>query len=227
MTGQVTFDSHVLHLVSVAARLVNHLTPGHDGGRIVGTPGAAQRRAAAAGALGGEGRPVPAVSAAEADALTSAAADMRRVFESSAAGDLAAAALVVNELMARTGARPQLDPLPGGSTPTHMLLASIATEAGSMRVIPTGKQSTGSREELGGWHVHFHGTDDTLATGWTAGCATALALAIGSDLAGRLGICEAQRCDRVYVDTSRNSSKRFCSLACQNRTKAAAHRARR
>jgi hypothetical protein len=115
-------------------------------------------------------------------------------------------------LMARAGARPQLDPLPGGS---------------SLRVIPTGKQSKASREELGGWHVHFRGADDTLATGWIAGCATALALAIGSELAGRLGICEAQRCDRVYVDTSRNSSKRFCSLACQNRTKAAAHRARR
>ena len=90
----------------------------------------------------------------------------------------------------------------------------------------------GARPQLdplpdGGWHVHFHGADDTLATGWIAGCATALALAMGSDLAGRLGVCAAERCQRVYVDLSRNSSKRFCSLACQNRTKAAAHRARR
>jgi hypothetical protein len=41
----------------------------------------------------------------------------------------------------------------------------------------------------GGWHVHFHGADDTLATGSIAGCATALAPAMGSDMAGRLGAC--------------------------------------
>ncbi|MFC6935784.1 CGNR zinc finger domain-containing protein [Actinomadura yumaensis] len=33
-------------------------------------------------------------------------------------------------------------------------------------------------------------------------------------------------CDRVYVDTSRNGTRRFCSTACQNRVKTAAFRAR-
>jgi predicted RNA-binding Zn ribbon-like protein len=91
-------------------------------------------------------------------------------------------------------------------------------------------RETGARPQLdpstSGWSMHFHGSDDTLATGWAAGCAVALALAIGSDLAGRLGVCQADRCDRVYVDRSRNGAKRFCSTACQNRTKAAAFRAR-
>ncbi|WP_346012449.1 CGNR zinc finger domain-containing protein [Streptomyces sp. SID3343] len=77
------------------------------------------------------------------------------------------------------------------------------------------------------WQVHFHGTDDSLAVGWSAGCATALALAIGSDLAGRLGVCRAPRCDRVYVDGSRNAVRQFCSTACQSRVKAAAFRARK
>ena len=99
---------------------------------------------------------------------------------------------MLNALLKRTGARPQLDPL-----------------------------------DAGGWHVHFHGSTDALATGWAAGCATGLALAIGSDLAGRLGVCEAERCDRVYVDTSKNSTRRFCSTTCQNRTKTAAFRQRR
>jgi predicted RNA-binding Zn ribbon-like protein len=90
----------------------------------------------------------------------------------------------------------------------------------------------GARPQLdpqpeGGWQVHFHGSDDTLATGWAAGCATGLALALGSDLAGRMGMCDADRCDRVYVDTSKNGSRRFCSISCQNRTKAAAHRSRK
>ena len=91
--------------------------------------------------------------------------------------------------------------------------------------------ATGARPQLdplaaGGYHVHFHGSTDGLATGWAAGCATGLALAIGTDLAGRLGVCEAERCDRVYVDTSKNAKRRFCSTACQNRTKAAAFRLR-
>ncbi|WP_327287694.1 CGNR zinc finger domain-containing protein [Streptomyces sp. NBC_01198] len=93
-------------------------------------------------------------------------------------------------------------------------------------------RDTGARPQLDytagePWQVHFHGSDDTLAVGWSAGCATALALAVGSDLAGRLGVCEAPKCDRVYVDTSRNAARQFCSTACQSRVKAAAHRARR
>lgn len=78
----------------------------------------------------------------------------------------------------------------------------------------------------GGWTLHFHASDPSLVIGWSAGIAVGLAMAIGSDLAGRLGVCAAEPCDRVYVDTSRNSGRRFCSTRCQNRMKAAAHRAR-
>lgn len=78
----------------------------------------------------------------------------------------------------------------------------------------------------GGWTLHFHARDPGLVRGWSAGIAAGLALAIGSDLAGRLGVCAAEPCDRVYVDTSRNVGRRFCSTRCQNRVKAAAHRAR-
>ena len=77
------------------------------------------------------------------------------------------------------------------------------------------------------WHLHFHGADDSLVTGWAAGCATGLAIVLGSDLHGRLGVCTADRCDRVFVDISKNGTRRFCSTACQNRMKAAAFRARR
>jgi predicted RNA-binding Zn ribbon-like protein len=77
------------------------------------------------------------------------------------------------------------------------------------------------------WHLHFHGATDSLTTGWMAGCATGLAVVLGSDLYGRLGVCTAERCDRVYIDTSKNGTRRFCSTACQNRVKAAAFRARR
>jgi predicted RNA-binding Zn ribbon-like protein len=65
-----------------------------------------------------------------------------------------------------------------------------------------------------------------LSRGWAAGCAIGLAFVIGGELYDRLGVCTAPHCDRVYVDTSRNGSKRFCSTACQNRVKAAAFRER-
>ena len=92
-------------------------------------------------------------------------------------------------------------------------------------------RETGARPQLDRrpgepWTVHFHGSDDTYGVGWTAGCATALALAVGSELAGRLGVCRAPHCDRVYVDASKNSVRQFCSSACQSRVKAAAFRAR-
>ena len=187
----MTFDSHLLNLVDVAARLVNGLTPGLDRGHAVAIPRGENRQGAVALALGGNGRRTPDVTTRQATALAAHAAQMRKVFEAVEGGDLTEAARVLNKLLDATGARPQLDPL-----------------------------------ATGGYHVHFHGSTDGLATGWAAGCATGLALAIGTDLAGRLGVCEAERCDRVYVDTSKNANRRFCSTACQNRTKAAAFRQR-
>ncbi|MEV5831278.1 CGNR zinc finger domain-containing protein [Spirillospora sp. NPDC052242] len=76
------------------------------------------------------------------------------------------------------------------------------------------------------WHVHFHGDGGTLTAEWAAPCATGLAIVLGGDFRDRLGVCTAPRCDRVYVDTSRNGTRRFCSTACQNRVKTAAFRAR-
>ncbi|WP_370022181.1 CGNR zinc finger domain-containing protein [Planotetraspora sp. GP83] len=76
------------------------------------------------------------------------------------------------------------------------------------------------------WHLHFHGTGGTLAGNWAASCATGLAIVMGSELHDRLGVCTAPHCDRVYVDISRNGTRRFCSTACQNRVKTAAFRAR-
>lgn len=184
------FDSHVLALLSVTVKLVNRLTPGHDGGREVVVPTGDELVAEVAASLARGGRR-PAVSVADARALSATAAESRAVFLAVAAGHEDAAAAKVNALLAATGARPRLDAIPGE-----------------------------------GWSLHFHGPDDSLAVGWSAGIAAGLALALGSGLAGRLGVCAADGCDRVYVDTSKNSGRRFCSTRCQSRMKAAAHRAR-
>jgi predicted RNA-binding Zn ribbon-like protein len=42
----------------------------------------------------------------------------------------------------------------------------------------------------------------------------------------RLGICDAAPCTNVYVDTSPNASRRYCSDRCSSRANVAAFRAR-
>ena len=81
-----------------------------------------------------------------------------------------------------------------------------------------------TREIGAPWHLHFGSPDD--ATGWLAEFATAVAMLLGSDEAARVRRCEAARCDDLFLDATRNGNQRFCSTACQNRAKVAAHRAR-
>ena len=42
----------------------------------------------------------------------------------------------------------------------------------------------------------------------------------------RLGVCSADRCTHVFVDTSPNRSRRYCSDRCSSRANVAAYRAR-
>ncbi|BCJ39350.1 hypothetical protein GCM10010168_64020 [Actinoplanes ianthinogenes] len=72
----------------------------------------------------------------------------------------------------------------------------------------------------------FHRPDATLVDAWAADMGTALAMVIGVGQAARLGACQAGRCSLVFFDTTRNASRRFCDLSCQNRAKASAYRAR-
>jgi CGNR zinc finger len=82
------------------------------------------------------------------------------------------------------------------------------------------------RHEGAPWHLHFAGPEASEATGWLAEFATAVAMLLGSDEVERLRRCEAIRCDDLFLDATRSRTQRFCSTACQNRTKVAAHRAR-
>jgi predicted RNA-binding Zn ribbon-like protein len=93
-------------------------------------------------------------------------------------------------------------------------------------LIRTGARPELERHDGQSWHLHFHAADNSLPNGWAAGCATGLAVVLGGSGADRLGVCTAPGCDRVYVDTSRNGTRRYCSTSCQNRVKTAAFRAR-
>ena len=90
----------------------------------------------------------------------------------------------------------------------------------------TGAVPVLARHEGRPWHLHFHAVDAGWARSWAASMSTALAVVVGNPAHDRLGVCSAPACDRVFVDVSRNGTRRFCSTACQNRVKAAAFRAR-
>ncbi|HSK92233.1 MAG TPA: CGNR zinc finger domain-containing protein [Euzebyales bacterium] len=107
------------------------------------------------------------------------------------ADDTADAVAIVNDLLVRSGALPQI---------------------------------SGHDDE--DWHLHYYpagtGLVDRLAVTAAMGLATVLCTAGGR----RLGRCGGTACADVYVDTSRNNRRRFCSDGCANRSHVAAHRAR-
>ncbi|GII57590.1 hypothetical protein Pth03_59790 [Planotetraspora thailandica] len=72
----------------------------------------------------------------------------------------------------------------------------------------------------------FHAVGQKPVDSYVADMATSIAMIIGAGRAARLGRCSAAACDRVFYDASRNASRRFCDLSCQNRAKATAYRAR-
>lgn len=73
----------------------------------------------------------------------------------------------------------------------------------------------------------FHQPGASLVDAWAADIGTALAMVIGVGQGVRLRSCEADGCSLVFFDVTRNASRRFCGLSCQNRAKASAYRARR
>jgi len=152
-------------------------------------------------------------------------------------GEAACAAVTTALRTGQTSARPvtSADAALLADTATRLRAVFDAVEADEVdtaaTLVNTMLAETGARPQLDRhdgepWHLHFHSKADSLAQGWAAGCATGLAVVLGTDMYKRLGVCTAPRCDRVYVDVSRNGTRRFCSTACQNRVKAAAFRAR-
>lgn len=115
-------------------------------------------------------------------------ARLREVFD---AHDEAAAAGVINEVLADVGAVPRLS-VHEGADP----------------------------------HLHFEPRDGAPAR-WL-GAVTAMGLTVALIEGGydRFGTCNSTTCDDVFIDTSRNRSRRNCSDTCTTRENVAAYRAR-
>ena len=76
------------------------------------------------------------------------------------------------------------------------------------------------------WHLHATEADAPLAERMRVEVGLALLDVVRTDQVDRLRECEAEDCDGVLADLSRNGSKRFCSVRCGNRVNMTAWRAR-
>ncbi|WP_055586075.1 CGNR zinc finger domain-containing protein [Peterkaempfera griseoplana] len=77
------------------------------------------------------------------------------------------------------------------------------------------------------WHMHYFAPGAALVDHIAAEGGMALGFILVADERERLRQCEAPDCARVFVDLSRNRSRRYCdSRTCGNRLHVAAYRAR-
>jgi len=76
------------------------------------------------------------------------------------------------------------------------------------------------------WHLHVADDHGPVATEFATGAVMGLTMAFLNLGPGRFGTCADPRCSGVFLDTSRNSSRRYCSDRCASRANVAAHRQR-
>jgi predicted RNA-binding Zn ribbon-like protein len=77
------------------------------------------------------------------------------------------------------------------------------------------------------WHLHVAERGSSVSSLMTAECVMGLAMLVVDFGPTRLGVCSSAKCDNVFIDTSPNSSRRYCSDRCSSRANVAAYRARR
>ena len=78
----------------------------------------------------------------------------------------------------------------------------------------------------GKWHFHYTPDETPVGRRVAADVTMALATLIAEFGFDRFGICGAEDCGDVFVDMSRNKSRRYCNDVCLSRTNVAAYRAR-
>ena len=78
------------------------------------------------------------------------------------------------------------------------------------------------------WHIHATEPQAPLSTRMLVEAAMAFVDVIRADEWSRVRVCDADDCDAVYVDFSKNGSKRYCDTGnCGNRMNVMAYRRRK
>lgn len=84
-----------------------------------------------------------------------------------------------------------------------------------------------SGHDASDWHMHVTSRGSSVSAEYLAGAAWGLSVWLCEYGSARFGICADERCGNVYLDTSSNNCRRFCSERCATRSHVAAHRARK
>ncbi|MCG7418393.1 MULTISPECIES: CGNR zinc finger domain-containing protein [Microbacterium] len=78
------------------------------------------------------------------------------------------------------------------------------------------------------WHIHASDPDEPLARRMLVEAALAFVDVIRADEYARVRVCSADDCAGVYIDFSKNGSKRYCDAGnCGNRMNVNAYRRRK
>jgi predicted RNA-binding Zn ribbon-like protein len=83
------------------------------------------------------------------------------------------------------------------------------------------------RHDGSDYHIHATEPGAPLAERIRVEAALALIDVIRTNETGRLRVCGAEDCTGIFIDLSKNGSKRFCSVRCGNRVNMVAYRARK
>ncbi|MEJ3743276.1 CGNR zinc finger domain-containing protein [Actinomycetes bacterium KLBMP 9797] len=84
-----------------------------------------------------------------------------------------------------------------------------------------------SGHDANDWHMHVTSRGTSISTEFIAGAVWGLSVWLCEYGSARFGVCADERCGNVYLDTSSNCCRRFCSERCATRSHVAAHRARK
>lgn len=84
----------------------------------------------------------------------------------------------------------------------------------------------GSEARTPRWHLHVADQRSSVSELLVAEALLGLSHLVCEHGASRLGVCDASSCGHVFVDTSPNQSRRYCSDRCSSRANVAAYRAR-
>ena len=84
-----------------------------------------------------------------------------------------------------------------------------------------------SGHDAADWHMHVTSRGASVSAEYLAGAVWGLSVWLCEHGSARFGICADERCGNVYLDTSSNNCRRFCSERCATRSHVAAHRARK
>jgi predicted RNA-binding Zn ribbon-like protein len=76
------------------------------------------------------------------------------------------------------------------------------------------------------WHVHYT-ESGSMSDKYAAGAAMGLAVRLADLGLQRFGVCQAAPCTGVFIDTSPDHTRRYCSDRCASRANVIAYRARK